>query len=320
MRVVFLGTPEFARPVLRMLHMDPRFDVVLTVTQPDLPAGRGRKVSPSPVKQYALTANLPVFQPRRLSRPEAVERIASVRPDVLVIAAYGQLLRPAVLALPPHGCLNVHPSLLPRHRGPAPVAAAILAGDDQTGVTVMLTDAGMDTGPILTQTVVPLRGTETTASLTPRLADLGAALLQETLPRWVEGSIEPQPQVEARATVSRLFMSADGLLDWRRSAGDLARQVRALNPWPRAYTFIKAERVLLLNAIPADHPNGVEALPGTVLGVERQALRVATGCGELLVLEAQAAGRRAIPGAALMGQRGLRAGDLFAPAPAPHGG
>jgi methionyl-tRNA formyltransferase len=208
-RTVFLGTPAFAVPTLRALAKSPRFDVALVVTQPDRPAGRGRRLAPSPVKALATDLGLEVFQPARLREPGARERLEEARPDLFVLAAYGQLLRPAVLAVPRHGCLNVHPSLLPRHRGPAPVAATILAGDAEAGVTIMLTDAGMDTGPILAQRRVPLTGRETTASLTAALAELGAALLVETAPRWVRGEIGPQPQDEALAT------GRDQPMNWR---------------------------------------------------------------------------------------------------------
>lgn len=311
MRVVFLGTPDFAVPSLSALLDDDRFNVVVVVTQPDRPAGRGRKVTASPVKHRAVEAGVEVFQPRRLSNPDALARLAAAKPDVFVIAAYGQLLRPAVLALPAHGCLNVHPSLLPRHRGAAPIAAAILAGDEATGVTIMLTDAGMDTGPILTQREIPLADTETTASLTPRLAAMGAELLRDTLPLWVAGRLAPQPQDEAVATTSRLFTREDGAVDWRGGAPALARQIRALNPWPRAYTLHAGHRILLLHAIPGPPLASGEAAPGTVLGTAGGALRLATGSGDLLVLEAQVAGRRPVAGATLVQQGLLREGDVL---------
>ncbi len=324
-RTVFLGTPAFAVPSLRALAASPAFEVALVVTQPDQPAGRGRRLSPSAVKALALELGLPVFQPARLRQPGARERLAEVGADLFVIAAYGQLLRPAILALPRHGTLNVHPSLLPRHRGPAPVAATILAGDDEGGVTIMLTDAGMDTGPILAQRRLPLTGRETTASLTAELAEQGAALLVETAPRWVRGEIEPQPQDEALATVSRLFTREDGAIDWSRPAVELARQVRALNPWPRAYTFHDGRRLLLLDALPLtpdDAPVAAPASlsvtspqPGTVFGPAGDDLLVAAGDGWLRVREVQPEGRRAVSGAAfLRGTPGL-IGAVLRPEP-----
>ncbi len=327
-RTVFLGTPAFAVPSLRALAVSPAFEVALVVTQPDQPAGRGRRLSPPPVKTLALELGLPVFQPARLRQPGARERLAEADADLFVIAAYGQLLRPAILALPRHGTLNVHPSLLPRHRGPAPVAATILAGDDEGGVTIMLTDAGMDTGPLLAQRRLPLTSREPTAGLTAELAEQGAALLVETAPRWVRGEIEPQPQDEALATVSRLFTREDGGIDWSRPAVELARQVRALNPWPRAYTFHDGRRLLLLDALPltpdearvAATPwlagrSGASLEPGTVVGSAGDDLLVATADGWLRVREVQPEGRRAASGAAfLRGTPGL-IGAVLRPEP-----
>lgn len=296
LRVVFLGTPDFALPPLRALHAAPGIDVALVVTQPDRPSGRGRRLTPPPAKVFAEEHGIPVFQPDRLRGPAALGRLREAAADLYVIAAYGQILRQAVLDIPPHGCLNVHPSLLPRHRGPAPIAAAILAGDAETGVTIMLTDRGMDTGPILAQRSVPLGRRETTASLTPALFDLGAELLLDTIPRWVRGEIEPRPQDERRATVSRLFTTADGLVDWRRPALDLERQIRALNPWPRAFTFAGARRLILLAALALDGEPAADP-PGTVRRAPDGQLQVATGAGHLLVTEVQPEGRRAVDAA-----------------------
>jgi methionyl-tRNA formyltransferase len=298
-RVVFLGTPEFAVPSLRALRQSPHIEVVLVVTQPDRPAGRGRRLAPSAVKAYALAQDLPVFQPERLRGNEVLDRLRAADPDLLVIAAYGQLLRQAVLDIPRHGCLNVHPSLLPRHRGSSPVAAAILAGDERTGVTIMLTDRGMDTGPILAQEAIPLGRDETTASLTPRLADLGAALLLRTVPGWVAGTIPSQPQDEAAATLSRQFVKEDGALDWTRPALDLERQVRALNPWPRAYTFANGRRLLVLLARAVD--DAAAGTPGTIVAGAGKALLVATGSGALRLDLVQPEGGREVSGPQFLG-------------------
>jgi methionyl-tRNA formyltransferase len=303
--VVFLGTPEFAVPSLRALHESPQTEVALVVTQPDRPAGRGRGnppqrvLTPSAVKAYALEQGLPVFQPERLRGQDVLDHLRATDADLFVIAAYGQLLRQAVLDIPRHGCLNVHPSLLPRHRGSSPIPAAILAGDEQTGVTIMLTDRGMDTGPILMQEAIPLGREETTASLTPRLADLGAALLLRTIPGWVASDIPPQPQDEATATLSRQFAKEDGALDWTRPAIDLERQVRALNPWPRAYTFANGKRllVLLARAIRDDE----QGTPGTVIAGAAKALLVATGSGALRLDLVQPEGGREVNGQQFLG-------------------
>ncbi len=307
LRVVFLGTPELALPVFAALLAAPALEVVLAVTQPDRPAGRGRQLTPSPTRRLAEEHGVPVFQPERLRGEEALDRLRAVDADLFVITAYGQILRQTVLDLPRLGCLNVHPSLLPRHRGPAPIAAAILAGDEETGVTVMLTDRGMDTGPILTQTAVPLHAGETTASLTPQLIALGAELLLQTIPAWANGQLTPLPQDEAVATYSHTFTREDGLIAWERPAREIARQIRALNPWPRAYTFSAGKRLLLLDAreeltVPPD--DGMA--PGTVVAGAVGGLLVATGDGLLRLLEVQPEGRRAVSAATyLRGQRAL---------------
>lgn len=312
LRVVFLGTPDSALPVLAALLAAPLLDVVLVVTQPDRPAGRGRRLTPPPVKLLAEQHAVPVFQPERLRGAEALDRLLAVSAALFVITAYGQILRQAVLDIPRCGCLNVHPSLLPRHRGPAPIAAAILAGDEETGVTIMLTDRGMDTGPILTQTAVSLGRDETSATLTPRLLTLGAELLLRTIPPWVQGTIAPLAQDETIATLSHTFTREDGRLDWARPALDLERQIRALNPWPRAYTFVGEKRLLVLQARASEAVGGTSApgqlaAPGTILAAEHgEGLRVATGSGALRLLEVQPEGRQSVAGDTyLRGQRGL---------------
>ncbi len=307
LRVVFLGTPELALAIFAALLAAPGLDVVLAVTQPDRPAGRGRQLAPPPVKRLAAEHGVPVFQPERLRGAEVLERLRAVAADLFVITAYGQILRQAILDIPRLGCLNVHPSLLPRHRGPAPIAAAILAGDEETGVTIMLTERGMDTGPILMQTAVPLRAEETTASLTPQLIALGAELLLRTIPAWANGQIAPLPQDEAVATTSRTFTREDGLVVWERPAREIARQIRALNPWPRAYTFLDGKRLLLLDAREATiMPSVAEAVPGTVLADPTGGMLVASGDGLLRLLEVQPEGRQAIAAATyLSGQRAL---------------
>ena len=304
-RIVFMGTPEFAVPVLAALAEN--HDLVGVITQPDRPAGRGgamAKPLPPPVKEAALARGLPVYQPQTLRAPEAVEQIAHWRPDVIIVAAFGQILRPAVLSLPAHGCLNVHASLLPRYRGAAPIPAAILAGEPVSGVTLMVMDEGLDTGPILARKEWPLAPDETTASLTSSLARLGARLVVEILPKWLAGVIQPHPQDESQATWSRPLTKEDGLLDWSQPAIALGRRVRACDPWPGAYTWLEGERLRILHArprpeLPAEGPPGQIGATGTEI-------TVATGQGMLELLEVQLAGKKALSAELFArGRRGL---------------
>ncbi len=288
-RVIFMGTPEFSVPSLAAL-VEGGYDVVAVVTQPDRPAGRGRKVVPSPVKQYALDHSLKVLQPTSVRKPETVAELAALRPDVIVVAAYGKILPPEVLTLPPKGCVNVHASLLPRHRGAAPIVAAILAGDTITGTTIMLMDEGMDTGPILAQATLEIRPDDTAITLGQRLARQGAELLAATLPMWLAGEIHPQPQPEEGATVCRPIRKEHGRIDWTRPAIEIERMVRAYQPWPGAYTSWQGQPLKILRAHVAEGP----AEPGKVIPWEGGAA-VGTGQGLLVLEEVQPAGKRAMP-------------------------
>ena len=301
-RIVFMGTPHFAVPTLEALAAE--HDVVGVVTQPDRPAGRGKRIVGPPVKEAAQARGLPIFQPPTLRTPEAVAQLTSWRPDVIVVAAFGQLLDTPVLELPPFGCLNVHASLLPRYRGAAPVPAAILAGERLTGVTIMRLDEGLDTGPILAQAEMPIHPTDTTGSLTAKLADLGARLLLEALPGWLGGTIQPRPQDDEQATYCRPLTKQDGQLDWTRPAWYLDRQVRACDPWPGAYTTWQGRRLKALRARPRpDWP--AQAEPGQVLALE-EGLAVGTGEGVLELLTLQLAGKKPLSAETFArGQRSL---------------
>lgn len=287
---MFMGTPNFAVPTLKAL--DDAHRVVGVVTQPDRPAGRGRDLRQSAVKRVAVERNLPVYQPRSLRAPEAVARLAEWRAEVIVVAAFGQILTEDVLRLPPYGCINVHASLLPRWRGAAPVAAAILAGDEVTGVTIMKMDAGLDTGPILSQREEPIRGDDTRATLTERLALVGAEVLAETLPAYVSGDLVPQPQDEAKATFAGQLTKDEGELDWSQPAIVLDRKIRGFSPWPGTYTVWRGKRLKIVEAEPLPDWRGDEG-PGTVIAVDDSAA-VATGEGALRLEEVQLAGRRAM--------------------------
>jgi methionyl-tRNA formyltransferase len=294
-RIVFMGSPEFAAPSLRLLAQN--YPVVGVVTQPDRPSGRGQTLTASPVKRLALELGLPLIQPVRLRQPEAMEQLRQWSPDLIVVAAFGQILRSEVLDLPPLGCLNVHASLLPRWRGAAPISAAILAGDALTGVTIMRMDPGIDTGPILSQRAEAIRPDDTTATLSQRLAVLGAELLLETLPGYLSGEIQPQAQDDALATYAPMLKKEDGILDFGRPALELERQVRAFQPWPGAYMEWSNGPLKVLKAA-VDEATQVTS-PGKRL-VHHGLPAVQTARGLLLLEEVQPAGKRPMSGKAFL--------------------
>ena len=298
--IVFMGSPEFALPTLQALAA--RHTVAGVITQPDRPAGRGRLLTPPPIKTLALELGLPVIQPSRLRQPEAMEQLRAWKPDLIVVAAFGQILRQEVLDLPPYGCINVHASLLPRWRGAAPINAAILAGDPQTGITIMRMDAGIDTGPILSQYAMPILPDDTTGTLGPRLAQSGADLLLDTLPAYLNGALQPQPQDEAGAAYAPMLKKEDGRLDFTQSAEALARRVRAFQPWPGTFMEWEGQPLKVLRA--AAEP---QAAPGQAPGgraIFQGLPAVATPDGLLLLEEIQPAGKKPMSGAAfLQGER-----------------
>jgi methionyl-tRNA formyltransferase len=270
-RIVFMGTPDFAVPTLQTLLQASRHAVAGVVTQPDRPAGRGQKVQMSPVKQVALAADLPVIQPANLRRePEAVEQIRAWEPDFLVVVAFGQILRQDVLDIPHVAPINVHASLLPRWRGAAPIQAAIRAGDAYTGITTMIMDAGLDTGPILLQDSIPVDATETGQSLHNKLAPLGAQLLVHTLDWMLSGSIQPHPQPanEALITYAPPLTRDEGAINWSDSAAQIDRLVRAFAPWPGTYTFWNGKRLKILEGYPIKTKRALDIAPGEVFSVE----------------------------------------------------
>ena len=287
MRVVFMGTPDFALPALEGL-LDAGHDVALVVSQPDRPAGRGRQPTPPPVARFARDRGLPLFQPASLKPPEAFARIRAAGPNVIVVVAFGLLLRREVLDLPPLGCLNVHASLLPRWRGAAPIPAAILAGDQETGVCLMRMEVGLDTGPVLACARTAIGEWDDTPGLTERLANIGRELLLLTLPRWADGQLTPVPQNEQLATYAPKIEREDARLDWSLTAIDLWRRVRAYRGWPDAFTTWKGRQLKVLAASPAPPHTAIppDAPPGRVVSTEIggfQCLGVSTGDGILML-------------------------------------
>ncbi len=293
-RIVFMGSPEFATPILRGLAE--KYEVVGVVTQPDRPAGRGRQLTPPPVKVLAQELGLPVIQPPKLREPEVMERLRLWTPDLIVVAAFGQILRREVLWMPPHGSINVHASLLPRWRGAAPIQAALLAADEQTGITIMLMDEGVDTGPILSQQALPIGPDDTTGSLAGQLSALGVGLLLETLPDYLSGDIQPRPQKSEGATYAPMLKKVDALLDPFRSAAELARRVRAFNPRPGAYLAIGEGAALKVHMA---HAEEGEETPGVHL-VRNGLPAVGTALGLLVLDDVQPAGKKPMNGRAFL--------------------
>jgi methionyl-tRNA formyltransferase len=297
-RIVFMGSPDFALPSLRALNE--AFTVVGVVTQPDRPAGRGRQLSSPPVKLLADQLELPSIQPQRVHEPDAMRQLRTWSPDLIVVAAFGQILRPEVLGLPAHGCLNVHASLLPRWRGAAPVRAAILHGDQTTGVTIMKMDPGLDTGPIISQSQTSISPQDTAETLSQRLAELGSELLVETLPGYLRGELLPRPQDDSQATHAPMLKKEQGKLDFNQPAEALARRVRAFNPWPGAYTIWQDQRLKIHRA---HSTQGESPGPGQT-SVRQGKPAFGTAQGLLILDEVQPAGKKAMPGEVFL--RGAR--------------
>ena len=299
-----MGTPEFAVPPLQRLVQE-HHSVVAVYTQPDKPEGRGRVLRMSPVKAVAQSLNLPVVQPDDLKERAATEQLAHFQPDIIIVAAFGQILPRPVLGMPRYGCLNIHPSRLPRYRGAAPVAAAILAGDEVTGITIMLMDSGLDTGPIIVQEKMTISPEDTTGTLSVRLSHLAARMLPGVLPRWTAGEIKPRPQNDAEATYCTALKKEAGEIDWQLPAADIWRRVRAYQPWPGAYTSWGGRRLEIIEAV-ARRGGGAKKTGEVVPGQGESAFGVSTGDGVLGVIRVQLQGKQAMPGAEfLRGQRQL---------------
>jgi len=293
MRIVFAGTPEFAVPPLAALVRS-HHEIIGVLTQPDRPAGRGRNLSMSAVKEFALENSLPLAQPQTFRTTEGRAALETWRPDVLVVVAYGLILPPEALAIPKHGCLNIHASLLPRWRGAAPVQRAILEGDDETGVTIMQMDAGLDTGPILLQRALPIGDTDDSVSVLDKLAALGAPALLEVLSSIDSGSVLARAQPSEGATYAKKIEKSEARIDWKRSASKIDRQIRAFRPWPIAETTHRGEQVRVHRARVVGDAAITPHPPGSILGLKDDLLLVACGEAVLGIAELQRAGRRSM--------------------------
>ena len=288
-RAVFMGTPDFVVPVLDALHESPDVELVAVYTPPDRKRGRGQSLEACPVKQRGESIGIQVEQPPTFRNTEAVGNLSAYQPEVIVVAAYGRLLPAEVLGIPRFGCLNIHPSLLPRYRGPAPVAGAILEGDDVTGVSLMLLDEGMDTGPVIAQREREIGDNDDAVSLTAELFAVGAELLIETLPGWMDGSVQTIEQDEGQATYTNKLEREDGLVDWGSSAELVSRKQRAYTPWPGLYTTWEGKQLKLLGVGPVP---GAKADPGLVTETDSAAIAIGTGSGLLGVRRLQMEGKR----------------------------
>lgn len=311
MKIVFMGTPEFAAASLQALVRAGLYEIAAVVTQPDRPKGRGHKVMMSPVKEYALSQGLPVLQPERVKTPEFQAEMEKIRPELIVVAAFGQFLPKALLELPRYGCINVHASLLPKYRGAAPIHYAILKGEKEAGVTIMQMDVGMDTGTMLSKVSVPVGPEMTQGELHDILKEKGAQLLLDTIPRLVKGNIQAVPQPEEEATYASLITRDMEKLDWSRTAEGLHDQIRAFDPWPGSFTLLPdGKRLKVWKSRVLETCS--QEVPGTVLQADPKGFRVACGKGSLEILECQPEGKKRMAAAPFVNGKHVKPGDRLA--------
>jgi methionyl-tRNA formyltransferase len=331
LRIIFLGTAELSCASLQALAGDARFQIAAVVTQPDRPKGRELKPQPSPVKSLALRLGLPVLQPERARDEKFIAELRAWQPDLIVAVAYGQILPPAILDLPRHGCLNVHTSLLPKYRGAAPIQWAIANGDTETGVTIMKMDVGLDTGPVVSQRRTAIQPEDDSAVLHDRLAQLGAELLVQTIPDYVAGKIQPRPQPDAGASHAHKIKKDDGRIDWNQPAQTIENRLRAFTPWPGAFTFLPKAMEGTASSVPsfAKSQGSDKALPskmikiwraemveksggaGEILSADKTGIIVGCGLNALRIIELQREGGRRMNAAEFLAGHSLKAGEKF---------
>lgn len=309
MKIVFMGTPDFAAAELAAL-IDHGYDVAAVFTKEDKPVGRGKKLTASPVKELAVSDGIPVYQPHSVKNGESYEILKELSPDIIVVAAYGQIIPQRILDLPRFGCINVHASLLPAWRGAAPIQWSVISGDRESGVTIMQMSAGLDTGDMIAKRTVELAADETGGSLFDRLSRAGAELLIETLPKIEAGEIHPEKQPEESTTpYARMIRKSDGLIDWTIDAASIERLIRGLNPWPSAYSFLGGRQVKFWKAAVLEKESGRE--PGTVFDVDKKGFSVQTGAGSLRIGELQMTGKKRMTADAFLRGHALADGERF---------
>ena len=308
LRIIFMGTPELAATSLAALLRESAFAIVAVVTQPDRPKGRDLKLQPSPVKQLALSAGLPVLQPAKAREESFLAELKTRQPDLIAVAAFGQILPKSLLEIPRLGCLNVHTSLLPKYRGASPIQSAILNGETETGVTIMQMDVGLDTGAILTQRPTPIHPEDNAATLHDRLALLGAELLVETIPAYAVGTIQPQPQAHELATHVAKIKKEDGRIDWTQPAPAIWNRIRAFTPWPGAFTFLPAQPQPLLLKLWQAEVVSQSSAAGEILSADKNGIIIACGEGALRVTSLQREGGRRLSAPEFLAGHPLKSG------------
>ncbi len=312
MKIVFMGTPEFALPTLKALHLSSH-SILSVITQPDKPKGRGQKLVVSPIKQYALDSNLPILQPKTVNNPEFIQSLKQNQPDLIIVVAFGQILSEAFLKVPKQFCINLHSSLLPKYRGAAPIHRAILNGDTKSGVTTMIMDKGMDTGDILLMQETPINENDNAQTLHDTLAETGGALILETLRRLEENTLLPVPQDHSQATYAAKLKKEEGLIHWEKSAVNISNQVRGLTPWPGTYTLLNKKRLRILKVCISEGTR--DDVPGKVARITDRGIEVGTGEGRLIITELQPEGKKRMSAKSFMAGHKIERGTLFDPTP-----